>query len=247
MNKFQIVIDDIILNYYKNDWNSDFVILFLHWWGRDWLDWQQYFERLKSDWISFISIDFPGFGYSTMPNSTWWVEEYSKLVYDFLKKIGNTKKIACVWHSFGGRIAFFLASKYQNLFIKLILIAPWWVENVNSGIKKVMTGIAKKIFTLPWLNKFWNYIKNKIWSSDYKSAWKMRDVFIKVINQDLRTVFSNIKTPTIIYRWNEDDQILRWQIDVMKKTIPNVKINKYENIWHDLHKEKIEDILLEFK
>jgi len=243
MNTLKIVIDNLIVNYYRNEWNSNYIVLFFHWWTRNWLDWEIYFKELELQWISFISIDLPGFWYSSMPDSAWWIKEYSLLLIKFLEKIWNTKKIICVWHSFWWRICFYLWANYPALFSKIIAIAPWGVENIIPKRKSAIINIWKKNFSFPWLNVFWNLIRNKVWSSDYKNSWKIKKIFVKIVNEDLRGIFPNIQVPVIIYWWDKDDQILKWQIDIMEKNIPNVKINKYIDIGHDIHKFKISDIL----
>jgi len=198
-NKSQIMVDDIVVNYYKNNWNSDFVVVLLHWRGRDGLDWKDYFEPLISKWISFVAIDFPWFWYTPMPKTTRWVPEYSEFILKFLNKIWTTQKIICVWHSFGGRIWFYLAANYPDICTKLILLAPWGVENSEASTKKSFIKIAKKIAMLPWLQTIWEHIKNKIGSADYKNAWKMKDIFVKIVNQDLRHLFAKITIPVILF------------------------------------------------
>ena len=244
-NKSQIMVDDIVVNYYKNNWNSDFVIVFLHWRGRDGLDWKEYFEPLISKWISFVAIDFPWFWYTQMPKTTRWVPEYSEFILKFLNKLWNTKKIICVWHSFGGRIGFYLAANYPDVFTKLVLLAPWGVENSEASTKKSFIKIAKKIAMLPWLQTIWEHIKNKIWSADYKNAWKMKDIFVKIVNQDLRHLFQKITIPVMLYRWDQDNQILERQINIIKEGISNIKTHIYPGVSHDVHREKVEDILVE--
>lgn len=239
----KIIIDNLVINYCKNESDSKNLILFLHWRWRSLNDWRWYFEKLEKKWTNFIALDLPGFGSSNRPQSSRWVQDYSEFVIKLLEKIWNTKKIILVWHSFGWRIGFYLWANYPNILKKLVLIAPGWVEKIISWPIKLIIKISKFIFSIPWLHIIWNKLKNTIWSTDYKNSWNMKDIFVKVVNQDLSPVLSQIKISSIIYWWEQDDQISWWQIDKIINLIPNAQLKKYPNIWHDLHLEKIDDIL----
>ena len=85
----------------------------------------QYFMKYKK----VIVLDFPGQGgKSGMLTSAWGVPEYSEMVKEFMEKL-NISKPDVIGHSFGGRVIIYLASKYQDLFDKIILTDA-------AGIKK---------------------------------------------------------------------------------------------------------------
>lgn len=68
----------------------------------------------KKTKIRIWTLDLPGFGRSSLPKTTWKVDDYAELVQKFIvfKSQKNTKKII-IGHSFGGRIGIKLAYKLK--------------------------------------------------------------------------------------------------------------------------------------
>ncbi len=81
------------------------------------------------------------------------------------------------------------------------------------------------------LKSIWDKLKNKIASTDYKSAWNMKDIFVKIVNQDLTPILNKVKVPTTIIRGDKDDQILKWQIDILHQKIPQCEVKTI--VWED--------------
>jgi pimeloyl-ACP methyl ester carboxylesterase len=77
------------------------------------------------------------------------VKEYAEFVLHLLDKLEIMGKVEIIAHSFGGRIAFYLAAKYPERVEKLFLAAPGGVENLPSATKKSLFNIGKKVLSLP--------------------------------------------------------------------------------------------------
>lgn len=88
MQNHKILIENIMTNYYKYQWNSEFVVIFLHWRGRNWLDWKFQTQQLEKSQISYFALDFPWFGNTETPKFPRNVEKYSEFVLKFMKKVG---------------------------------------------------------------------------------------------------------------------------------------------------------------
>lgn len=175
-----------------------------------------------------IVIDFPGQGgKSDILREAWGVPEYAELVNALLKEL-QVDKCDVIGHSFGGRVIIYLASKYQNMFDKIVLVD-------SAGIKPKMT--LKKFFKIYSYKCARNILKvflpkdkyeqklkqyrEKNGSSDYNqlSSDVMRETFKKVINLDLTENLSKIANPTLIM-WGElDTDTPLYMAKIMEKKI----------------------------
>ena len=126
-----INIDDTDINYeIFGDENSK-PLLVLH-------GWMASINAMAPIWKYFqnsrkvIVLDFPGQGgKSKEPPVSWGVPEYGEMVKHFMEKLG-LEKVDVIGHSFGGRVIIYLASKYPEIFNKIVLTDA-------AGIKPKMT------------------------------------------------------------------------------------------------------------
>ena len=144
---------DIKLSYQKYG-NGKEVIVILPGWGETRNTFLEMINILMIDYTVYI-IDYPGFGDTVFPNHNLTMDNYSEMIIKFFNdlKITNPNIIA---HSFGGRIAILLSSKYNIPIKNLILID-------SAGIKPKMT--LKKKFRLKLyktLQSFANYLPKRI-------------------------------------------------------------------------------------
>ena len=134
------------------------------------------------------------------------------MVKHFMEKLG-LEKVDVIGHSFGGRVIIYLASKYPEIFNKIVLTDA-------AGIKPKMT-FKKWIRIRSYkMGKFFiklvtpkdkyeekiNELRKKYGSSDYASISSdvMRETFNKVISLDLSDKLKEIKNPTLLM-WGEND------------------------------------------
>ena len=187
-------------------------LLLLHGWGAC-------INAMAPIWVFFRNkykvyvLDFPGeSGKSAVPNEPWGVPEYGEMVKKFIDKL-DINKPNVIAHSFGGRVTIYLASKYKDLFDKIVLTDA-------AGVKPKMTfykWYRKMLFKCGKLaiNIFWhgdkkskklNELRDKYSSSDYKALKSdvMKETFKKVIALDLTENLKDIDRPTLIM-WGEND------------------------------------------
>ena len=123
--------------YYEKHGHGDQTIIILPGWGDTRKTFDFLINKLKNDYTIYI-MDYPGFGNTPFPNRNLTMDDYSLLVIDFLSQLNITNPIV-IAHSFGGRIAILLSSKYNISIKNLILID-------SAGIKPKVT--LKKKFKL---------------------------------------------------------------------------------------------------
>lgn len=201
-----IIIDNLNINYYQSDnFDKKNALIFLHGWQSKAL----VFKNLFSNLGNFIALDFPGFGRSGLPEDVWDISYYADFLQNFLQKL-EIKNPILVGHSFGGRIIIKHSAKY-NIAKKNILIDS---AGLRSNSKKIIfyklgARIFKILFSLPVLNIFKELARKKFYklikSEDYINAGRLKEIYKKVINEDLSEDMKKIKNETILI-WGEKDE-----------------------------------------
>ena len=205
-------------------------LLLLHGWGGS----SESFYKVQKILMAryqVISIDFPGFGETDVPEHPWGVEEYKDFIIAFLDKL-NIDTCVIVAHSFGGRVALLLAAVHPGRFRALVLIAAAGMKHEHSAQEKAAGFVArmgKRIISLPFLDKlekparslFYRLIRRK----DYFFAQGvMRKTMQKVIEKDLSPLLPSIVLPTLIIWGNKYSLTPLEDAHRMHKEIRNSKL-----------------------
>ncbi len=195
-------INDLLINYELYGEDNSSVIVILHGWKCSLADWRNISTALSKNY-KIVLVDLPGFGQSAQPVTTWGTYDYARFVIDFTNSLG-IKNFNVIGHSFGGRISILLASKY-DIVENLILVDSAGV-NSTSKYKKALVKLYKPLKTFsPKMVK--GAVSKHIGSSDFKTASTMKDIFIKVVNENFETLLPNINCRTLIL-WGSRDEIL---------------------------------------
>ena len=146
-------------------------------------------------------LDFPGFGLSPKPNANWGTEDYADAIAAHLRS-QNSPPIIWVGHSFGGRVGLQLAARHPDLIKALVLIAGAGLKRKRSFIQnikiKTRVGFYKFLKKLIPLGLSQSWLQGKFGSRDYQNAGAMRDIFLKVIQEDLSPIASTVTCPTLL-------------------------------------------------
>ena len=108
----EIIFKSIKVNYIIKN-SGENAIVFLHGWGGSIDSFIGVSNAIDDYKQMHILIDFPPFGNSQEPITAWTLSDYAQCVNEILEK-ENIKKITIVSHSFGGRVAIYLANLYTN-------------------------------------------------------------------------------------------------------------------------------------
>jgi pimeloyl-ACP methyl ester carboxylesterase len=228
----QIVVDGLLTHYEKIG-NKAEKLLILPGWMRSVDEWMPD-AKLLSEKYDVILLDLPGFGKTQRPEITYSIYDYATFVEHFLDKL-EIKQIILLGHSFGGRVGIILAGKTESV-KKLILVDAAGIEK-RSIVEKLKITIYK-VFKIFFPNRSIQKLREKLGSPDYRSAGAMRDIFIKVINEDLTYLLPEIGSPTLLIWGNKDNEVPEWKIKLMKKLIPRSHLRVVWNAYHSPHLEK---------
>lgn len=183
-------------------------VLLLHGWGCT----HEVFASLAallSSKYKVYSFDFPGFGASQEPDAVWGVEDYTRMVEQFVAD-NNIKNPSLVGHSFGGRVSLLYSSR--NSVARVVLVDAAGIKPKRSWkyyckvytykcARWLCTALLPKDKAEAVLDRF----RKNSGSSDYNNASPMmRRILSKVVNEDLKHVMPRIEAPVLLFWGNLD-------------------------------------------
>lgn len=228
-------IKDAYINYvqYGNEEGQDIVLL--HGWGQS-IDMMDPVGRRLQDDFRITIIDFPGFGKSPEPPYVYSIYDYTDLLEAFLTKL-KIKKPILIGHSFGGRVAMVYAATRGCS--KLILFgSPYRRSNTKANFKIKILKLLKKV---PIINNLEDYAKKHMGSVDYRSATPvMRQVLVKVINENLNNLLPQIKASTILIWGSDDTEVPLDEAKYIKSQIDDSGLIVYEGCGHYAYLERLD-------
>lgn len=191
-------IKDLDINYIQYGNSKGKNIVLLHGWGQNIEMMKPLGDNLQD--FNVTIIDLPGFGESSEPTKALTIYDYVEIVEELLEEL-NVKNPILMGHSFGGRISILYAAR--NATQKLVLFGSPCVRHERVSLKeKALKGLKK----LPGMNKFGEYMKKYIGSTDYRNASPvMREILVNTVNEDLSEYAKKITCPTLLI-WGTLDQ-----------------------------------------
>ena len=224
-------------------------LLLLHGWGCDGSLMQPVADRLK-DQFQILIPDFPGHGKSGRPPEPWGVPEYAGCLRSLLRENGF-QPCDVIAHSFGCRVAAWLAAEEPNLFHKIVFTGaagirpkPSAEAQKRSARYKKLKGICDKIGNVPLIGiaagKWEDQLRKKYGSRDYNALdEEMRKTFVKVINQDLTDLYSKFGASTLLIWGTADTETPLWMGQEMERLIPDAGLVTLEGGSHFAYLEQI--------
>lgn len=200
-------------------------VILLHGWGcsneifRD-------IQQVLSQSYTTYNFDFPGFGTSDEPDTVWGVEEYTRMVEQFVKD-NNITNPSLMGHSFGGRVSIVYASRNEAERVVLVDAAGikpkrplkyYWKVYTFKTLKWLCTTFLPKAKARAIIDKR----RKGAGSSDYNNASPMmRAILSKVVNEDLTHLLPKITAPTLLFWGNMDTATPLSDAKTMERLIPD--------------------------
>ncbi len=156
------------------------------------------------------AIDLPGHGKTAPPDSVWGMEDFARVVREYLEA-HNVQRAHFVGHSFGGKTSITLAAMYPERVAKLVLIGASGIRPKPTFKKRLRNQYLKFLRAfLRFKNTAWGEKLYREWyipryaSRDYLNAGAMTRTFVKTVNQELHQELSRIENPALLL-WGELD------------------------------------------
>jgi pimeloyl-ACP methyl ester carboxylesterase len=184
------------------------------------------------------------------PKEAWDLESYSEFLYKRITEVFNGKRFFIFGHSFGGRIAIKLASKYCSGLQGIILCGSGGLSRssiLKRTVFKCMAKMGNILIVVPFAAKvFRKYLYKLAHEHDYeKSEGIMKEIFKKTVSEDLKGTARNINVPVLIL-WGKLDKMTPVKdAFYLKKVLPSSKMILYDNQGHTLPYTKPKDIAKE--
>jgi len=217
--------------------------------------WTNFINLAQKDFEVYC-LELPCFGNKPCPNEIWGVENYAEFVKQKIKAL-NLIEPVILGHSFGGAVAAYLVASEPQLASRLILSGASAIRQKPSFKKYIFNLIAKlgKIFfSLPLIKKFalpaQKFLYRLADSPDYlKTSGIKRQIFQKIIKQDLTEDLKKITTPTLVVWGTLDSYVPLKTGKKIAELINNSKLEIIDGGKHGLHlqmPEKLYNVVKKF-
>ena len=217
-------------------------LLLLHGWGCDGSIFS-FIEDGFRDMASFVTVDFPGHGKSGEPPVPWGVGEYAEQIYQLLRQL-SIQKVSVIAHSFGGRVAVYMASKHPEMVEKMVVTGGAGIKPPVSQrqskrqrrykrYQRILSAFKKCRLLAPLVEKWQAKLRKRYGSADYnRLSDGMRQTFVKVISEDLFPMLKTIQAPTLLVWGSEDTETPLWMGQQMEQQIPDAGLVVFEGRTH---------------
>lgn len=206
----KVKINDLDLNYrVTKPEKSKKNILILHGWGAISFSWHNTAYLLAEAGYNIIAVDLPGFGDTPPPKDIWGTDEYVDFIHSFCKKKG-LKDFVLLGHSFGGALSLKFTYNHPELLHKLILCDAAAVRkerlNFRQKTAKALSKYGSKIVAKTPFYHFFEMMAYRLAGSYdyYKANPIMREIFKKIIVDDMSDIAEKVKTDCLII-WGRED------------------------------------------
>jgi pimeloyl-ACP methyl ester carboxylesterase len=222
-------------------------LLILPGWDGTKQTWQAFIDIAHND-FDIYCLELPCFGSEPCPTEVWGVKEYADFI---VKKIVELKlvKPILLGHSFGGQVAAYLAANNPKLLDSLILSGAAVFRQKNNAKIIFFASLSKLgkllLFFAPQLApNFKKTLYRLAGSPDYDNTSGIkREIFKKIIRQDIGTELPKIITPTLVVWGEKDSYVPLKDGKSIAQMIPGAKLRIIEAGKHGLHIKQPENLL----
>lgn len=213
-------------------------VLLLHGWGASSALMEPAAARLAARGWRTITPDLPGFGASGLPPANWGVPDYARWALALLDAL-QIAQAHVIGHSFGGRISLVLGADSPARLNRIVLVdsagipprRPLGVRIRLRAYKAVRSALyGLKLRSQADALRTW--YGRRYGSSDYQSSGPLREVFVRVVNHDLREYAARVQRPTLLVWGERDEDTPLWQGQALEKCIPDAGLVVLEGAGH---------------
>ena len=225
-----------------NEQSREMPVLFLHGWGCDLEMFSGMMDAMQGS-ATLLALDFPAHGESDDPPEPWGVGDFAQQVAALLDSL-QMEKVDIVAHSFGARVAIWLASHNPQLVNKIVITGGAGVKkstDAQAGKKtanyKRLSASVRTVMKFPPLKKPMKALQEKLiqkyGSRDYAALKEsMRPTFVKIISEDLTPMLKQIQAPVLLIWGGSDTETPLWMGQTMEREIADAGLVVFEGRSH---------------
>ncbi len=212
-------------------------LLGLHGWGRSRNDLGR---LLAATGHESVAPDLPGFGASPPPPNAWGASDYATAVAEQVANRSDQPSYVVIGHSFGGRVGLCMAANYPSLVSGLVLMGVPILRMSPTRRSPLRYRIIRAAARarLVSTNRL-ESARHRFGSEDYRSVdGVMRDVLVRVVNEDYRIHLERIRCP-VAFVWGAEDRVVPFSVATNAAECIDsvVAIEVVEGVGHDVHLE----------
>lgn len=235
---------------------KNYTLVIIPGWGGSHETWADFMNLLKPHFKDVVCIDLPGFGGVDTPKTVWGVEQYAEYVRRKIEKLPEGPKVI-MGHSFGGQVSAYFVANNPGIAQKYILVAGA-VFRPSRPIRRafffIIAKFGKILFKIPVIENVAIWAKKMLYktadSPDYAATSGIkRDIFKKIIRQDLSEQLPKITTATLIVWGTLDSYLPVKDAYRAQKLIAHSKLEIIPGGTHGLHlhqKQKLLELITKF-
>ncbi len=228
--------------HYEQLGQGDRNVLLLHGWGCSTKHFEPIARELSKNY-HVTMIDFPAHGLSERPPKPWGVPEFAEMTAELIEEL-QIAPVDIIAHSFGARVAIYLAATRPELVKRLVLTGAAGLKDVPTEAQKKKSAafqkkkaMLEKLKRVPFLKtaveNAQEALRKKYGSADYNALdAEMRKTFVKIISQDLSEYLPKIQASTLLVFGEKDTATPLWMGQRMEKEIPDAGLVVLENDDH---------------
>ena len=216
--------------------------LLLHGWGCSGAHFAPIARDLARDHRVTV-IDFPAHGESGRPKEPWGVREFAECTRELTDALGIAP-CDIIAHSFGGRVALYLAAEWPETVNRLVITGGAGIKKPQTEEqkkkseayqkkKKTLTGLTKLPLVGGIAEKSLKALQQKYGSPDYNALDdEMKKTFVKVVSEDLAPLLPKIRASTLLIWGEKDTETPLWMGQKMEQEIGDAGLVVFENDDH---------------
>ncbi len=206
--------------------------------------------RALKDRYRVTMLDFPGHGTSGPPSSDWGVQEFAEWTLKVMDALA-IRRTSLVAHSFGGRIALWLAANHPQRVSRLVLtgcaglrpkrglgsrLRSLTFKAGRAGLKVLSLFPKLKEKSEGWLT----CLRAEFSSTDYLATPEnLRGSFSRIVRKDLRPLLPKIGQPTLLVWGEKDTETPLWMGEEMRNLMPDARLLVYQADDHWAYKNQL--------
>ena len=208
---------------------SETTIVILHGWGHSREHWA-HFASMFHD-VDVQTIDLPGFGSEPLVSPEWGIPEYAKWAQSKVESL-KSKKVILVGHSFGGRIATYIASLNPEWLAQLILIGAPCLYMPSQKVR-LLKRIAKVVKMLGLTSNPLS-LNSELTEADKKD---MGEIYRRVVSYDQTEELKKIHIRTLILQGSADTYPSEEVCSAMHRLVQDSQYKVLPGVGHNIHLE----------
>ncbi len=196
------------------------------------------------------ALEFPAHGMTGKPAQTWGVPEFAAWVKAMMAALGLGPQTV-IAHSFGGRVALWLAAHEPGLVMRLVLTGAAGLMPKKTAAREAdelryqhQRQQLERLKSLPLVGNIakaaQDRLRDKRSSPDYKALDEgMKKTFVRIITQDLRPILAHIEQPTLLIWGDQDTETPLWMGRTMEEEIKDAALITFEGRGHFAYLEEL--------